>query len=311
MSLLLGKKDILLINTKLAVIIGLNDAVVLQQLSYWLEETTSGIEHDGMRWIYNTHEQWQEQFPFWSIDTVKRSFASLHKRELIFVKQLAAAMRNQTNYYAINQPAVDALHQGILPSSRSARCPDPKGQIAPIQKGKMPRSSSKTETTTETTTEILPAAPTALPAVIEIGLPAKQKKPRAKAEPDAETEAAKANRQAAWSAFDDAYQRRYGTTMTRNATTNSQMASLVRRLGQEAPGVAAFFVGINDAFLVRTQHGLGALLQNAEGYRTQWATGRTMTATRATQIDKTQSNFDAAEGAKAILRARWKEKNAE
>ena len=204
MSLLLGKKDILLINTKLAVIIGLNDAVVLQQLSYWLEETTSGIEHDGMRWIYNTHEQWQEQFPFWSIDTVKRSFASLHKRELIFVKQLAAAMRNQTNYYAINQPAVDALHQGILPSSRSARCPDPKGQIAPIQKGKMPRSSSKTETTTETTTEILPAAPTALPAVIEIGLPAKQKKPRAKAEPDAETEAAKANRQAAWSAFDDA-----------------------------------------------------------------------------------------------------------
>lgn len=62
--------------------------------------------------------------------------------------------------------------------------------------------------------------------------------------------------------------------MPRNAMTNSQMASLVRRLGQEAPGVAAFFVGINDAFSLRAaQPGL-SLLQNAEGYRTQWATGR-------------------------------------
>ena len=32
---------------------------------------------------------------------------------------------------------------------------------------------------------------------------------------------------------------------------------------------------INDAFVVRSCHSVGALLQGAEAYRTQWATGRT------------------------------------
>jgi hypothetical protein len=42
--------------------IGLNEAIALQQVNYWLKETTSGLERDGVRWIYNTNEQWLEQF---------------------------------------------------------------------------------------------------------------------------------------------------------------------------------------------------------------------------------------------------------
>ncbi len=57
--------------------IGLNEAIVLQQLHYWLRDTGSGMECDGVRWIYNTTEQWLEQFPFWSESTLKRAFASL------------------------------------------------------------------------------------------------------------------------------------------------------------------------------------------------------------------------------------------
>lgn len=36
---------------ELAVKIGLHEALVLQQLHYWITETKSGIEHDGRRWI--------------------------------------------------------------------------------------------------------------------------------------------------------------------------------------------------------------------------------------------------------------------
>lgn len=63
MSLLFAERP-LVINTQLAMKIGLNEAIVLQQLHYWLRDTNSGMECDGVRWIYNTTEQWLEQFPF-------------------------------------------------------------------------------------------------------------------------------------------------------------------------------------------------------------------------------------------------------
>lgn len=66
---MLYKKRPIVINTDLASSIGINEAIVLQQLHYWISETDSGIEHEGRRWVYNTLEQWQKQFPFWSVDT--------------------------------------------------------------------------------------------------------------------------------------------------------------------------------------------------------------------------------------------------
>jgi len=80
---------------------------------------------------------------------------------------------------------------------------------------------------------------------------------------------------------------------------------LVQRLGAETPAVTDFFVtSVGDAFVVRNCHSIGVLLQGAEAYRTQWATGRAMTNTKARQVDQSQSNFDAAGEAMAILRAK-------
>jgi hypothetical protein len=118
-------------------------------------------------------------------------------------------------------------------------------------------------------------------------------------------------RKATWAAFDAAYQARYGTTWPRNMTTNSQMVSLVERLGQEAPDVAAFYLRVNDAYIVRNTHSLGLLVSGAESYKTQWFTGQSMTATRAQQADKTQSNLSAADEAIAMLRARRGENHVE
>ncbi|STI86995.1 replication protein [Escherichia coli] len=46
MSLLFAERP-LVINTQLAMKIGLNEAIVLQQLHYWLRDTSSGMECDG------------------------------------------------------------------------------------------------------------------------------------------------------------------------------------------------------------------------------------------------------------------------
>lgn len=121
----------LVISPELAAKIGLNEAIVLQQLKYWINETDSGIDHEGKRWVYNTHEQWAKQFPFWSVDTVKRTLTSLQKQELVLVEKLAKANRDQTNFYTINYEADALIDQGKLPSSGSADCPDLMGADCP------------------------------------------------------------------------------------------------------------------------------------------------------------------------------------
>lgn len=133
----------LVINPELAERIGLNEAIILQQLKYWLNETDSGVDHDGKRWVYNTLDQWQKQFPFWSVDTVKRALASLHKQGLVHVEKLAKAKHDHTNYYTINYDS-PLFEEGKLHSSEEGKMPSSSGATCPVL---------HTEITTETTAE--------------------------------------------------------------------------------------------------------------------------------------------------------------
>jgi hypothetical protein len=120
---LLHKKHPIVINPTLAVRVGLNEAIALQQLAYWIEETKSGVDHQGMRWVYNTHSEWKEQFPFWSVDTIKRTFLSLHKQGVIFIEQLNKSKHDRTNFYTVNYESVCLIDEGKLPPSMRAICP--------------------------------------------------------------------------------------------------------------------------------------------------------------------------------------------
>lgn len=94
-----------------------------------------------------------------------------------------------------------------------------------------------------------------------------------------------------WKAYAAAYQERYGVPPTRNATVNSQLAKFVARVPvAEAPEIAAFYVRHNKAFYVSSRHAVGGLLHDAEGLRTQWLSGQSITDTEARQADRTQSN---------------------
>jgi len=74
----------LTVNVELAKLIGLNESIVLQQIQYWLKinEKAGRNFRDGYYWTYNTFEEWQEQFPFWSLSTIKRIFAKLEKKNI-------------------------------------------------------------------------------------------------------------------------------------------------------------------------------------------------------------------------------------
>lgn len=119
---------------------------------------------------------------------------------------------------------------------------------------------------------------------------------------DPETELQAACR-ATWAAYASAYRERHGVAPVRNAKVNANVKQLVQRLGHaEAPAVAGWFLTINERYVVQNMHDLGSLLAKCEAYRTQWVTGRQMTATSAQQQDQTQSNANAADEAKAKLR---------
>mgnify|MGYP001588161963 CR=1 FL=1 len=86
---------------------------------------------------------------------------------------------------------------------------------------------------------------------------------------------------ATWTAFHDAYAKRYGVGPVRNASVNTCIANIVKRLGDESPLVAAFYLTHNDQFYVKKRHSVKMLLADAEGLRTQWKTGNKATALEA------------------------------
>lgn len=149
MSRLLINENPLQVLPKLAAAIGLNEAIVLQQVHYWLSYSTT--QKKGYAWTYNTVQQWQEQFPFWSDDTVRRTLASLRKLGLLIGERLSENRFDKTFFYRIDYEQLASLEDCILPPSNTPILP-------PSEDSKMPPSESaechleyKTETSTETT----------------------------------------------------------------------------------------------------------------------------------------------------------------
>ena len=89
-----------------------------------------------------------------------------------------------------------------------------------------------------------------------------------------------------WDAYQSAYQNRYRVQPVRNQQVNSQLKQLVQRLGViEAPQVAAFYLTHNKPLYVSARHPTHLLLRDAEGLRTEWATGIKATTSEARQAE--------------------------
>lgn len=109
-SLLISESPLTVL-PRLAVEIGLNEAIFLQQVQYWISRE-AGIYSHGHRWIYNTVRQWQEQFPFWSESTIKRTISSLEKQQVLFSATVGDAF-NKTKAYTINYDRIEEIGQRI------------------------------------------------------------------------------------------------------------------------------------------------------------------------------------------------------
>ena len=99
MNYLINEPPLVLLPS-LATAIGLNEALMLQQIQYWLSRSAKEIE--GRYWIYNTYEDWAEQFPFWSKSTIVRTIANLEGLGVIISSNFNKAKFDKTKWYAID-----------------------------------------------------------------------------------------------------------------------------------------------------------------------------------------------------------------
>ncbi|MHC0037932.1 hypothetical protein [Pseudoneobacillus sp. C159] len=100
MSKLLISEGPIIILPSLAVRIGVNEAVVLQQVHYWLVKSSHVKE--GRTWIYNTYKDWQEQLPSWSESTIKRVVKSLEEKGLLMTANWNKFKLDNTKWYSID-----------------------------------------------------------------------------------------------------------------------------------------------------------------------------------------------------------------
>ena len=116
--------------------VGLNGAIFLQQLHFRL--LISHNERDGFKWIFKTYAEWQEEFPFWSYDTVKRIVADLEKGGYIITTNKYNKLKmDKTKWYRIDysKTLISPIGQNAL--SNGASCTNGAGQNEPLEEGRL------------------------------------------------------------------------------------------------------------------------------------------------------------------------------
>lgn len=146
MSKLLFDSQPLVIDPALAVKIGLNEAIFIQQIHYWIEvnKRDNKNNYDGYHWTYNSYPEWQKQFPFWSEATIKRTVYRLESKGLLVSSNYNKRGFDKTKWYRIDYDKLNQITSGQNDTTSVSNCYDDHVKmIRPIP-----------ETTTETTTEI-------------------------------------------------------------------------------------------------------------------------------------------------------------
>jgi len=147
-SLLLNENP-LLIMPELAVKIGLYESIILQQIHYWLlnHEKQQINYFDEHYWVYNSYPEWNKQFPFLSVMTIRRAFQHLEKLGLILSGNYNKLTLDRTKWYTIDYKQLESINTSDMfnlnTCTSSTRTDHPVNMNAPI-----PETTAETPTKT-------------------------------------------------------------------------------------------------------------------------------------------------------------------
>lgn len=129
-ELFIDKDDILLIRKELVRVLGdLNEAVILNQLNYWIEINKKADKnlHDGKYWIFNTYQTWKDtDFDFWSTDTIRRTLTRLENKGIVLTANYNKLKIDKTKWYTIDydklQKLIDSHEEKQIANKEKADC---------------------------------------------------------------------------------------------------------------------------------------------------------------------------------------------
>lgn len=140
----------IVVDRELAKAFGLNEAIVLQQLNYWLNGKSAKLIN-GRKWIYNSYKQWQtDNFPFWSLATVRRAIENCEKKGLIITGNFNKAGFDKTKWYSIDYDAVDRGMSKRVAQNEQTDCSKRANGVA---QNEQTNTRDYSEITTEITTD--------------------------------------------------------------------------------------------------------------------------------------------------------------
>ena len=114
-ALLLDSRPLVVV-PELAVAIGLGEAIILQQVHYWLEinRRENRNYRDGFTWTYNSVAEWQKQFPFYTTKTIQRVITKLENQGILISNVYNKGNFDRTKWYRIDYDALEiALGQNV------------------------------------------------------------------------------------------------------------------------------------------------------------------------------------------------------
>lgn len=100
--------------------IGLNEALFLGQLRYWLERSEN--IRNGHKWVYNTYEGWHKQLPYLSISTLRRAINNLEEKEIIITGNYNKKAYDKTKWYALNEELLQEYIKKASVQNEQSNC---------------------------------------------------------------------------------------------------------------------------------------------------------------------------------------------
>lgn len=111
-NLLLNERPLVVLPSLAKELGSLDEAVILQQIHYWLQRSTNVEE--GKRWVYNSMEKWMQQFPWIkSRTTLTRYFNKLEAKGLLITGNFNKAGFDKTKWYTIDYSALSDFEQRL------------------------------------------------------------------------------------------------------------------------------------------------------------------------------------------------------
>lgn len=98
-------------DVELAVKFGLNNAIFLQDLAFWIEFNRNRQQayRDGRYWTYSTLEELVQRHPYWTKNQIRHIIDVCKKSGWILIEHYDKVSYNQRNWYSICDSVMDCL----------------------------------------------------------------------------------------------------------------------------------------------------------------------------------------------------------